>query len=193
LEIYRCPCTTAQKKKKSILVFDTNIFLTGVDFNYFPERIFTTPGIVNEIKVRKYADKNRNILRRIENAIETGKLVVKESQDKYSNIVEEKSQSIGTTKVLSKNDINLMGLVLELMDTYSEDIELYTNDYSMENLCPLLKITFKPLYKKGIKEKMQFEVFCPYCKILHNPEDLGKKCERCGLQLKKRLLKMEKL
>jgi rRNA maturation endonuclease Nob1 len=148
---------------------------------------------VDELKVPKYIDRNRNILRRIELAIETGKLVVKKSQDKYSNIVEEKSKSTGTTKILSKNDVSLMGLVLELMDTYTEDIILYTNDYSMENLCTMLQIRFKPLYKKGIEEKMYFEVYCPYCKTLHKPEDLDKKCERCGLHLKKRLSKKEKL
>ena len=148
---------------------------------------------MDELKVPKYIDRNRNILRRIEYAIETGKLVVKKSQDKYSNLVEEKSKSTGTSKVLSKNDVSLMGLVLELMDTYSEDIILYTNDYSMENLCIMLKIRFKPLYKKGIEEKMYFEVYCPYCKTLQKPEDLNKKCERCGLHLKKRSLKKEKL
>ncbi len=148
---------------------------------------------MKELKVPNYINRNRNILRRVELAIETGKLVVKKSKDKYINIVEEKSKSTGTTKVLSKNDISLMGLVLELMDTYPEDIMLYTNDYSMENLCTMLKIRFKPLYKKGIEERMYFEVYCPYCKTLHNPEDLYKKCERCGLQLKKRLLKKEKL
>ena len=148
---------------------------------------------MDELKVRKYLDRNRNILRRIEFAIETGKLIVKKSQDKYSNIVEEKSKLLGTSKILSKNDVSLMGLALELMDTYPEDILLYTNDYSMENLCTMLQIRFKPLYKKGIEEKMYFEVYCPYCKTLHKPEDLNKKCERCGLYLKKRLLKKEKI
>ncbi len=148
---------------------------------------------MNELKVPKYIDRNRNILLRVELAIETGKLVVKNTQDKYLTIVEEKSKSTGTTNVLSKNDVNLIGLVLELMDAYTEDIILYTNDYSMENLCTSLKIRFKPLYKKGIKEKMYFEVYCPYCKTLHKPEDLDKKCERCGLQLKKRLSRKEKI
>ena len=174
-------------------MFDANIFLTGVDFNYFAERVFTTPEIVDELKVEKYIVRNRNILLRVELAIETGKLVVKKSKDKYSKIVEEKSLLTGTTKVLSKNDVGLMGLVLELMDTHPEDIILYTNDYSMENLCTMLNIRFKPLYKKGIEEKMYFEVYCPYCKTLHKPEDLGKKCEKCGLHLKKRLLKREKM
>ncbi len=112
---------------------------------------------MNELKVQKYLDRNRNILLKVELAIETGKLVVKKSQEKYSNIVEEKSKSTGTTKVLSKNDISLMGLVLELMNTYTEDIILYTNDYSMENLCTMLNIRFKPLYKKG-----QAAVFAPH-------------------------------
>jgi rRNA maturation endonuclease Nob1 len=148
---------------------------------------------VNELKVPKYLNRNRNILRKVELAIETGKLVVKNTKDKYSNIVKETSQSTGTTKVLSKNDISLIGLALELMDTYTEDIVLYTNDYSMENLCTVLRIKFKPLYKKGIEEKMFFEVYCPYCKTLYKPDDLDKKCEMCGLKLKKRLLKREKI
>ena len=44
-------------------MFDANIFLTGVDFNYFPERIFTTPEIVDELKVERYIIRNRNIIR----------------------------------------------------------------------------------------------------------------------------------
>ena len=53
-------------KKSSILVIDTNIFLTGIDFNYFKETLFTTPAIINEIQVEKYKEQNRNILQRIE-------------------------------------------------------------------------------------------------------------------------------
>jgi len=66
---------------------------------------------VNELKVPKYIDRNRNILLRVELAIETGKLVVKNSQDKYLTIVEEKSKSTNTTNVMSKNDVNIIDLV----------------------------------------------------------------------------------
>ena len=50
------------QKKSLILVFDTNIFLTGIDFNIFNEKVYTTSKIFDEIDVNKYLNKNRNIL-----------------------------------------------------------------------------------------------------------------------------------
>ncbi|MFX1447096.1 MAG: NOB1 family endonuclease [Promethearchaeota archaeon] len=176
-----------------MLVFDTNIFLTGIDFNYFKETIITTPAVINEIKVEKYKDKNRNILQRIELAKESEKLIIKKPIEYYVNLAEEKSKLTGDVNVLSKIDIDLVALALELMNTTDNEIILYTNDYSMENLCSELNLRFKTLFKNGIKDKIYFEVYCPYCKIIYKSEDLNKYCERCGLKLKRRFLKKEKI
>jgi len=107
--------------------------------------------------------------------------------------VEEKSKVTGDIKALSKPDLDLVALALELMNTTNNEIILYTNDYSMENLCSELAIKFKTLFKNGIKNKIYFEVYCPYCKTTYKSEDLNKRCERCGLKLKRRFLKKEKL
>jgi len=181
------------QKKNSILVFDTNIFLTGIDFNYFKETIITTPAIINEIRVEKYKEQNRNILQRIQLAKETGKLVVKKPKEYYINLAEERSKITGDINALSNNDVGLVALALELKDTVNQEVFLYTNDYSIENLCTELNIKFKPLFKNGIKSKVFFEVYCPYCKSKYRSEDLNKICERCGLKLKRRFLKKEKL
>ncbi|MCK4778678.1 MAG: hypothetical protein KAT57_00760, partial [Candidatus Lokiarchaeota archaeon] len=60
--------------KKITYIFDTNIFLTGIDFNLFEGDIFTTPSIIEEVKDCRYIEKNRNILNKINAAIETKKL-----------------------------------------------------------------------------------------------------------------------
>ena len=181
------------QKKNSILVFDTNIFLTGIDFNFFKETIVSTPAIINEIKVKKYKDQNRNILQRIELAIELEKLIIKNPTEYYIKLVEEKSKITGDINALSKTDVELIALALELMSTTDNEIVLYTNDYSMENLCSEFNLKFKALFKNGIKSKIYFEVFCPYCKTIYKAEDLNANCERCGLKLKRRLLKKEKI
>jgi len=180
-------------KKNSILVFDTNIFLTGIDFNYFKETIVTTPSIINEINVKKYKDQNRNILQRIEIAKEVEKLIIRNPSEFYIKKAEEKSKLTGDINALSKTDIDLVALALELMNTTDNEIILYSNDYSMENLCSELNLKFKSLFKKGIKSKIYFEVFCPYCKTIYKAEDLNRICERCGLKLKRRFLKKEKI
>ncbi len=180
-------------KRNSILVFDTNIFLTGIDFNYFKETIVTSPSIINEIRVEKYKDQNRNILQRIEIARETEKLIIRNPTEYFINIAEDKSKLTGDINALSKTDVGLVALALELMNTTDNEIVLYTNDYSMENLCSVLDIKFKSLFKEGIKSKIYFEVYCPYCKTTYKSEDLNKNCDRCGLKLKRRFLKKEKI
>ncbi len=107
--------------------------------------------------------------------------------------MEEKSKLTGDINVLSKTDLDLVALALELMNTTSNEIIVYTNDYSMENLCSELNLKFKTLYKNGIKTKIYFEVYCPFCKTIYKSEDLNKCCERCGLKLKRRFLKKEKI
>ena len=182
-----------QQKKNSILVFDTNIFLTGIDFTYFKETVVTTPAIINEIEVEKYKNQNRNILQRIELAKELEKLIIQKPTEYYIKIVEEKSKLTGDINALSKTDIDLVALALEMKDTTNREIILYTNDYSMENLCSELNLKFKSLFKNGIKAKVYFEVYCPYCKTIYKSEDFNKICDKCGLKLKRRFSKKEEI
>jgi UPF0271 protein len=185
--------TAQNQRKNSILVIDTNIFLTGIDFNYFKETLITTPAIINEIKVEKYKEQNRNILQRIDLATELGKLIIQKPIEYYLKLVEERSKITGDINALSNVDLELIALALELKANINQEVILYSNDYSIENLCSELNIEFKTLFKNGIKNKIYFEVYCPYCKTRYQSEDLNKSCERCGLKLKRRFLKKEKL
>jgi rRNA maturation endonuclease Nob1 len=120
-------------------------------------------------------------------------LIVQKPREYYTKIAEEKSKLTGDINVLSRTDVELVALALELKKTTNNEITLYTNDYSMENLCSELNLKFKTLYKNGIKAKIHFEVFCPYCKTIYKSEDLNRTCDRCGLKLKRRFSKKEKI
>lgn len=132
-------------------------------------------------------------MQRIELAIELEKLILKKPTEHFIKLVEEKSRITGDINALSKTDLDLIALALELMNTTDNEIILYTNDYSMENLCSALNLKFKALFKNGIKSKIFFEVYCPYCKTIYKSEDLNRSCDRCGLKLKRRFLKNEKI
>lgn len=174
------------RKSNEILIFDTNIFLTGIDFNLLKGIIYTTPNVIEEIKIDKYINKNRNILNKIQAAIDSKKLILKTPSNKYIDEIEKKSELTGDYNALSNTDKELIGLTLELKETETINIMIYTNDYSMENLCSELNIPFSPLFKNGIKSKIIWEVFCPFCREPHKVEDLNKECERCGSKLKRR-------
>lgn len=132
-------------------------------------------------------------MQRIKLAIELEKLILKNPSEYFIKLVEEKSKITGDINALSKTDLDLIALALELMNTTDNEIILYTNDYSMENLCSALNLKFKALFKNGIKSKIFFEVYCPYCKTIYKSEDLNRSCDRCGLKLKRRFLKNEKI
>ncbi|UCD01298.1 MAG: hypothetical protein JSV23_10520 [Promethearchaeota archaeon] len=174
------------KQKASIYILDTNIFLTGIDFNIFEGIIYTTPSIIEEVKVSKYLDRTRNILNKINAAIETRKLKIKSPQSKFIDKIKEASKKTGDFKALSDADKELIALTLELIEKRDELVKIYSNDYSIENVCSELNIPFSSLYKDGIESKIIWEIYCPYCKNIRNPEDLNKICEICGTKFKRR-------
>ncbi len=175
------------KKKSPLLIFDTNIFLTGIDFSLFDRIIYTTPSIIEEIKVKKYTQKNQNILNKIYAAFENKTLIIKPPEQKYMQIVIKKSKLTGDFNALSDADKELIALALELAKNNENNVKVFSNDYSLENVCYELNIPFFSLYKDGIKSKIIWEVYCPYCKKTHKVEDLYKACEICGSKLKRRL------
>ncbi|MFX1591172.1 MAG: NOB1 family endonuclease [Promethearchaeota archaeon] len=174
------------KEKASIFIFDANIFLIGIDFNLFEGIIYTTPSIIDEVKESRYKEKNRNILNKVNAAIETRKLKLKSPKDEYINKVREISKKTGDFNALSDADNGLLAVSLELIEKQGENVKIYTNDYSIENVCSELNIPFSSLYKEGIESKIIWEIYCPFCKKIGKAEDLNKNCEICGSKLRRR-------
>jgi len=178
--------TAQNQEKNSILIFDTNIFLIGIDFNVIPHKIYTVPTVIKEIEVDKYLSRNRNIINRIKLAIESGNLIIKEPSTEYILKVKNSSYKTGDLKALSKADHQLIALALELKDFTKQEVILYSNDYSIQNCSKELNIQSKSLMKKGITKLVHFEVYCPQCKTIHNAYELNEPCEICGSRLKRK-------
>ena len=173
-------------EKTTIYIFDANIFLSGIDFNLIEGRIYTTNSIIEEVNLRKFKEKNRNILNKINAAIETKKLKIEVPKEKFIDRVKKVSKLTGDYNALSDADKELLAISLELFEKRGEGMILYSNDYSIENVCSELHIPYSSLFKKGIESKIMWEIYCPYCKKLYSAEDLNKTCEICGKKLKRR-------
>ena len=133
------------KEKSTIFIFDTNIFLTGIDFNIIEGVIYTTPSIIEEIKNSRYREKNRNIINRIKAAIEFRKLNIKTPKDKTIIKVRDISKKTGDLNALSDADIELLALAIDLIEKQGDYVKIYSNDYSIENICSELNIPFPSL------------------------------------------------
>lgn len=173
-------------EKATIYIFDTNIFLSGIDFNLIEGIIYTTNSIIEEVNLRKFKEKNRNILNKINAAIETKKLKIEVPKERFIDRVNKVSKLTGDYNALSDADKELLAISLELFEKRGGDMILYSNDYSIENVCSELHIPYSSLFKNGIESKIIWEIYCPYCKKIYRAEDLNKTCEICGKKLKRR-------
>ncbi len=169
-----------------ILVLDANIFLIGIDFTLMEGLIYTTPKIIEEIKVKKYKEKNRNILNKIEAAINTKKLILRTPSEQYIYEVEKKSKLTGDFKFLSDVDKELIALTLDLIKNSGKKVIIYTNDYSIENVCSEMGILFSTIHKKGIESLIVWQIYCQNCKKIYDSKVLNEVCENCGSKLKRR-------
>lgn len=178
------------EKSKQILIFDTNIFLIGINFNLIDADIYTTPKVIEEVRHKDYINKNRNILIRIQAAIENKKLLLRFPSGISIQKVEDGSKITGDYKALSMVDKELIALALELRESLNKEVTLYSNDFSIQNLCSELNIPFSSLIRKGIKSRIIWEVYCPFCKEKgkqgYKAEDLNNFCEICGSKLVRR-------
>ena len=93
--------------KKKLLIFDTNIFLTGIDFNLLKGIIYTPQKVIEEITVNRYLEKNRNIINRIQAALDSKKLILKAPSDKNLKKIEDRSKLSGDYNVLSDTDMSI--------------------------------------------------------------------------------------
>ncbi|MHA1805150.1 MAG: NOB1 family endonuclease [Promethearchaeota archaeon] len=174
------------KKADKIFVLDANVLFLGVNINLMEALLFTTPSIIDEIEVEKYKEKNRNILNILQAAILGKKLNVKEPSKKYLQVVEEHSKKTGDVQALSQADKELLALTLELRETQELPVILYTNDYSMENVCIHMNLPFSSVKKNGISKKITWQAYCPVCNTIYEPELFKQKCEICGSRILRR-------
>lgn len=127
---------------------------------------FITEGVLVELE--KYND------RRAENLLPTIK--VSQATSAALSRVREAARGTGDASRLSKTDMELLALALELKAT------LATDDYSIQNLATVLGIEFLPMNMKGITKVVRWNYLCTGCgKVFKEPQP---DCPVCGSPLR---------
>lgn len=108
-----------------------------------------------------------------------------EPSKKYVEYVKNYALKTGDYKLLSKTDLLLAGLAVELRDTRKTGVVVFTDDYALANLAKFLGIdhSFVGLYKPGFKF-ISWVWFCPTCHRIYLSE--ARFCEDCGSELKRK-------
>ena len=154
-------------------VLDASAFYAGIPFSSEIES-YTTPIVYDEIK---HIKKNHDA---IEVLFETGRLKIREPDSESINFIKNKAQETGDLQQLSKEDVSVLALCIELKG------ELISDDFAILNVAKNLGVRVSSIMTKGIEDVGKWIHYCVGCGKSFSKES---ECPLCGNPLKRKLIK----
>ena len=154
-------------------VLDASAFYAGIPFAS-QEKSYTTPAVFEEIK---HIKKNHEAIAAL---LDTKRLVIIDPDVKYIEEVLLKAKNTGDFHNLSKEDISVIALCIQLK------AEMITDDFAVSNVARHLNLNVIPVMTSGITRVVDWIYFCPGCQktFSHISE-----CPLCGNKLRRKLSK----
>jgi len=151
-------------------ILDATSFYAGVPFSS-QEQSFTTPLVFEEIMhIKKSHDA-------VQTLVDLGRLQIVEPEEKFLKFILDESENIGDSAELSKEDMSVLALCVQLKG------ELVTDDFTVSNVARHLNLKVIPIMTKGISKVLDSVYLCPACnKSFKKMSD----CPICGSKLRKR-------
>lgn len=156
-------------------ILDASAFYAGVPFRSSSD-CYTTSLVFDEIRHIKKSDGT------IDTLLETNRLKIMDAGEESRKIAIKVAKETGDFQQLSKQDISLIALGIELTG------ELITDDFAISNVAKNIGIKVSSVMTNGIRDVGKWVHYCPGCRINHTS---GKECPNCGTILKRKLLKEE--
>jgi UPF0271 protein len=154
-------------------ILDASAFYAGIPFSTTDE-FFTTSLIFDEIN---HIKKNHGA---IETLMETKRLKITDPDSEFIEKIKTASKKTGDFNQLSKQDISVIALCLQMNG------EIITDDFAISNVAKNLNLKVSPLMTSGINDVGNWIHYCPGCR--KNFES-GSECPLCGTPLKRKLIK----
>ncbi len=162
--------------EEKVFVLDTSGFIARWPLYAPRATIYTTSLVISEVK-------DSESKQGLEIALLLDRIHVLDPRQSYIKQVIREARKRGLHISLSKTDISVAALALQLRERGLE-VEVITDDYSLQNLLALLGIKYRPLRTRGIRRVEEYIVVCPACGYTsRNPAE--KTCPVCGTPLKR--------
>jgi len=155
----------------TVYVIDTSALLSGKQFDTSKGDIVTADLIADEL-----SEGGRDY-RMFEYLKAKGLTIHTPTKDSLE-LIKRTAQSHGEEKRLSRADVHLLALSVDVRDGWEKKPVILTDDYSIQNIAAILDIAFEPLSQKGITKKFKWVRRCQGCgKIISESVDA---CQFCG-------------
>ena len=163
-----------ESAKKQVLIVDTSAILSGKQFDTSDALLVTASLIADELQ------EGGRDFRQFEYLQAKGLEIYSPSKESIL-LVEKTAQEHGEEKRLSKADVHLLALAVDVVQMWERSVVILTDDYSIQNIAAVLDIPFEPISQKGITKKFKWVRRCRGCgKIISESVDA---CPFCGSPL----------
>lgn len=156
-------------------ILDASAFYAGVPFGSESD-CYTTSLVYEEIK---HIKKNHDALGTL---LETNRLKIMDPDLESTNTAIVSAKQTGDYQQLSKQDISVIALCINLNG------QIITDDFAITNVAKNIGLKTSSIMTGGIQDVGKWVHYCPGCRTNHNT---GKECPMCGTPLKRKLLKGE--
>lgn len=154
-------------------ILDASAFYAGVPFRSSDD-CYTTSLVYEEIK---HIKKNHDALGTL---LETNRLKIMEPNSESLKAAIKSSKDTGDYPQLSKQDISVIALGIEMNG------QIISDDFAISNVAKNIGLEIMPIMTKGIADVGKWVHYCPGCRTNHTA---GTECPMCGTPLKRKLLK----
>ncbi|PIW33465.1 MAG: nucleotide-binding protein [Nitrosopumilales archaeon CG15_BIG_FIL_POST_REV_8_21_14_020_37_12] len=156
-------------------ILDASAFYAGVPFGSDSD-CYTTSLVYEEIK---HIKKNEDALGTL---METNRLKIMDPDKESINAAVASAKQTGDFQQLSKQDISIIALCINLGGL------IITDDFAVTNVARNIGLRTSSIMTTGIQDVGKWVHYCPGCRTNHTS---GKECPMCGTPLKRKLLKGE--
>jgi UPF0271 protein len=161
-----------------ILVLDTSALIMGLDPLGLEFQTYSVPEVLEELRHTPGPSYRVSI------STSSGKLRIQSPTSAALEKIWERAKALGDKVVLSKADMSVLALALDLVGEDRIPI-VVSDDYAVQNVAEGIGIAYQSLANLGIRHKFEWIYYCPACFRSYPSGDL-EVCQVCGTKLKRK-------
>ena len=178
-------CLAPDGTGMKVLVLDTSAFVMGINPSALNLPSYSVTSVLDELTPGTLPHI------RFATSRDSSQLTVKKPASSSMKTVQEASSRVGDAVVLSRADIEVLALALDLKkDGLSPAI--VSDDYAIQNVSETLSIEHASLATFGIAQKFDWIYYCPACFRRYTTEDANQTCRVCGTPLKRKVVRKDR-
>ena len=166
----------------TIHILDTSALIMGINPSMIEGQAYSVPEVEFELPPKSMA------ALRFSTSRDNGSLLVREPLSSSYEAVRKASLKLGERSALSKADLKILALSLEIRMGGGNPV-IVSDDYAIQNVAEHLGLSYTFLATFGISYEFNWSFYCPACFRRYPHSYLDRKCEVCGTELKRRVMK----